>query len=92
MDGTKHDISWQDEPDSVSDDDPEDINIDTSNEYYNDVLWPNSRYFHDLYSKAAYIRVYTVCSPFWLNCSLNISICALTWASTPPTHQIVNIS
>ena len=38
MDGTQHDILWQDESDSVSDDDSEDIDTDASDEYYSDAL------------------------------------------------------
>ena len=52
MDGTQHNILCQDGSDSVSDDDSEDIDTDANNEYYNDALRPNSRYFpkntHDL--------------------------------------------
>ena len=38
MDGTQDNILWQDESDSVSDDDSEDIDIDTGDEYYSDAL------------------------------------------------------
>ena len=48
---------WQDECDSGSDDDSEDIDIDTSDEYYSDVL------SHD--DQSGWPKVQNARLPFW---------------------------